>query len=503
MIKFSARLLLALFLPAFLICLMPARASAAGGRLSFSGVDLVEGTYEIYGVDGDGSNQAQLTDYAPNLAGYLGDIVWSPDGSQILYTLFDLGGNNLDLHIMDADGSNDTTITTPTAGVYNGYGGVSWVGGKILYMQLDSNNGHFNIRSVNSDGTDNVALTSSNNDTCPVWVNDDTIAFVSTRDGNNEVYTMGADGSNETNISNNAALDGVYLGVLCTLQPSPDGTSLVFSSKRDEPVSGSDLFTMDIDGGNVTKIFDQETGLTGLAKWSHDGTKIAFVTDDGDTNNVYTVNADGTDGQALTTDGNNGYRSGEGLFYGLDWSPDDTRLAFMSDGNADNPTIWTMNADGSDKTQVLDELLASNPKWQPAGGGDGEDLNGDGTPDSEQPNISGYISPITGKTVVIDVGEGCEITTDDIERESALEVTDSNYSYPHGLFEFAGDCGDPGFTTTVHLYYYDVDPDGFVFRKYNPNTSEYATLGAADLTNNYRWPRRYCRSLRYYRRRYA
>lgn len=52
------------------------------------------------------------------------------------------------------------------------------------------------------------------------------IAFMSSRDGNSEIYTMNADGSTQTNISNNAAAD-VYPAW------SPDGTQIVFESGRD------------------------------------------------------------------------------------------------------------------------------------------------------------------------------------------------------------------------------------------------------------------------------
>ena len=59
--------------------------------------------------------------------------------------------------------------------------------------------------------------------------------FVSTRDGNREIYTMNSDGSNPTNISNNDAAD---------YQPSwsPDGTKIAFSSDRD---GNSEIYVMD------------------------------------------------------------------------------------------------------------------------------------------------------------------------------------------------------------------------------------------------------------------
>ncbi len=108
-----------------------------------------------------------------------------------------------------------------------------------------------------------------------------------------------------------------------------------------------------------------------------------------------------------------------------------------------------------------------------------DDLNGDNIQDSEQNNLSGYTSSITGKKVLIDVGSGCEITTDDLMRESSLTVKDPGYEYENGLFDFAGDCGTPGFTTTIKLYYYGISKAGLIVRKYNPTTHAFTNLSAS------------------------
>jgi DNA-binding beta-propeller fold protein YncE len=117
-----------------------------------------------------------------------------------------------------------------------------------------------------------------------------------------------------------------------------------------------------------------------------------------------------------------------------------------------------------------------------ANGTSGEDLNGDGIPDSAQPNVGGYISPVTGKLVAIDVGEGCELTVDDMTTEAQLGVQDPAYEYANGLWDFEADCGTPGYTTTISLYYYDVSPDGLVLRKHNPLTNAFFTIEDASIS---------------------
>ena len=70
------------------------------------------------------------------------------------------------------------------------------------------------------------------------------IAFVSMRDGNEEIYVMDADGGNQINLTNNAADDR---------EPawSPDGKKIAFSTLRDV---NAEIYVMDADGSNVTNV---------------------------------------------------------------------------------------------------------------------------------------------------------------------------------------------------------------------------------------------------------
>src|SRR3990170_1838494 len=70
------------------------------------------------------------------------------------------------------------------------------------------------------------------------------IAFESDRDGNYELYTMNADGSGQTNLTNNAAYDTHAVW-------SPDGMKIAFTSDRD---GNYDVYVMNANGSGQTNL---------------------------------------------------------------------------------------------------------------------------------------------------------------------------------------------------------------------------------------------------------
>ena len=76
-------------------------------------------------------------------------------------------------------------------------------------------------------------------DYSPAWSPDGSkIAFQSIRDGNWEIYSMDADGSNQINLSNDAGYDGFPSW-------SPDGSRIIFESYRND---NGEIFVMNADG---------------------------------------------------------------------------------------------------------------------------------------------------------------------------------------------------------------------------------------------------------------
>src|SRR5438477_2477746 len=90
--------------------------------------------------------------------------------------------------------------------------------------------------------------------------------------------------------------------------------------------------------------------------------RIAFVLYQNDPANgrdIYTIASDGTGEQRLTTS--------PGDDTSPKWSPDGTRIAFVSnrDGNAE---LYVMNADGTGQTRLTNDAdIERRPSWTPDG----------------------------------------------------------------------------------------------------------------------------------------
>ena len=79
---------------------------------------------------------------------------------------------------------------------------------------------------------------------------------------------------------------------------SPDRKRILFSSRRDGQRK-SDLYTMDPDGGNVSRLTDTPGAGEGSAKISQDGTQIAYVQDASDGWSVWLMRTDGPEQRRL------------------------------------------------------------------------------------------------------------------------------------------------------------------------------------------------------------
>lgn len=216
--------------------------SSDGSRIVFASNR--DGTYDIYVVDVDGSGLTRLTD------GPSGDFSprWSPDGKRIA---FSRGGS---LMVMDSDGGNARQITEPNVGATAEpceagafLGGWSPDGKQLTFYVTSSARDIKQICIINVDGSGLQAVVSepAGYQVEPAWSPDGQwIVYRSIREGNNEIYKVRPDGSEDTNLTNNPAID---------LEPdwSPDGDWIVFSSNRGGQFN---LHIMKADGGDVARV---------------------------------------------------------------------------------------------------------------------------------------------------------------------------------------------------------------------------------------------------------
>ncbi|MCH8978080.1 MAG: PD40 domain-containing protein, partial [Armatimonadetes bacterium] len=112
---------------------------------------------------------------------------------------------------------------------------------------------------------------------------DTKIAFVSERNGNEEIYVMNMDGTGQRRLTNNPAVDS-------SPSFSPDGTKIAFSSTRD---GDFEIYVMNADGTGQTNLTNS-AAIDGNPSFSPDGSKIAFSSDRSGNQEVYVMNVDGT-----------------------------------------------------------------------------------------------------------------------------------------------------------------------------------------------------------------
>lgn len=101
-----------------------------------------------------------------------------------------------------------------------------------------------------------------------------------------------------------------------------------------------------VEAGNALQL-TSDPATDWNAVWSPDGTRIAFVSQRSGSNNIWIMSADGTNQTQLTKLKN---------AYSPSWSPDGTKIAFESSGD-----IWTVNTDGTGLTQ-----LTTSSSWEGA-----------------------------------------------------------------------------------------------------------------------------------------
>ena len=209
---------------------------------------------------------------------------------------------------------------------------------------------------MNADGTNLQNLTQLTDAVSPRWSRDGLkITFTKCypeQNNRSEIWMMNADGSEQISI-----VEGHGSSFFA------NGTKLIYISAK---TGNSEIYTCDIDGTNQLKITSTAESEYNMDV-SPDGTMVIYTlianSTDINTWEIYCMNMDGTNVTRLT---NNSYLDEQAR-----WSPDGNRIAFISSrGNSSQRSeVYIMNADGTGAKKVTNANSRSNsanlPSWKP------------------------------------------------------------------------------------------------------------------------------------------
>ena len=271
-----------------------------------------------------------------------------PNGTWSLFIVDDGGGDTgsltggweLQLTTTTCGGPAPTPTPSPSPGLVR----------EIAFQS--SRDGDMEIFTMNADGSAQTQETNNSaGDFTPKFSADgNRIVFMSDRDGNPEIYVMNADGSGETRLTNDPRSDGI---------PSflPDGR-IVFQRFITVVPTNIDIFIMNADGTGQTAL-TSHPDADSAPHASPDGTRIVFSSTRDGNSEIYVMNTDGTGQTRLTNNAAIDARS--------QFSPDGGRIVFESTRDGNNE-IYYMNADGSDPRRVTNNAANDfTPSFSPDG----------------------------------------------------------------------------------------------------------------------------------------
>jgi Tol biopolymer transport system component len=261
---------------------------------------------DICVINDDGTGLVNLTN---SPAVYDIQPVWSPDGTRIAFassrtTVATNTDGNIEIFVMNADGSNvvQQTFTTTGLGEFINSYEPSWnpAGTQIAFEGWRSSGFPQIIKiTVNGNGSETV-LTNPNDfasNFSPDWSPDGTKILFTSSLGQQDIHVINADGSGETNLTPDT-LGWDERGAVW----SPDGSRFAFTDTRfwSIPDFNTEIFVRNADGTAEVQVTDHPS-IDEEASWSPDGTEIAFSSARGGSYDIWSIAAPPPGGAAQIT----------------------------------------------------------------------------------------------------------------------------------------------------------------------------------------------------------
>ncbi len=138
---------------------------------------------------------------------------------------------------------------------------------------------------------------------------------------------------------------------------SPDGQKIAFVTVEGDPESlqsNREIYVVDLNNLQVTNV-SRSPSWDYSPSWSPDGKKIAFNSDRAGQEDIWLVNADGSDPVNLT-------RTRRVYEFCPAWSPDGSKFAFIVRGQ-----LWVLGSDGTSRRLLVDPRICNfkHYTWSP------------------------------------------------------------------------------------------------------------------------------------------
>ncbi len=252
---------------------------------------------------------------------------WSPDGKRLAFARQEADSTHMWQYVCDPGKTDAARRLLPDYDEPH-FDATFVPGGSRLLLcmiRFIGTQGNLDIFAVNADGSGRKPIIAEEqgklvHQEWPAWSPDGKrLAFSSTHDGNQEIYTAALDGSDVVRLTQHPGHDAHPCW-------SPDGKSIAFVTDRWG--TGLEIARVRPDGSGVTRLTDSR-GLDDYPAYSRDGKRLAFVSNRDGQLEVYVANADGSHPVNIS-------RNPLGDTFPT-WAPDGRGVTFVSerDGGSD------------------------------------------------------------------------------------------------------------------------------------------------------------------------
>jgi len=211
-------------------------------------------------------------------------VTWTPDG-RIVYS--SIAGGNVDLWIMNADGTNQKQLTSDAAMDYSPY-----VSPDGRYIFFGSMRGPMpSVWRMDIDGNNLKQVTDQEDYLQDLTPDGKWVIYSSWRTTKQSLWRVSIDGGQPEQISN------LFIS---NARVSPDGKFLACKYRDEDPNSPIRLIILPIEGGTPLKSFDLLPTTNGSPEWSPDGKSVTIGDSRTGTLNLWSFPLDGGPMKQLT-----------------------------------------------------------------------------------------------------------------------------------------------------------------------------------------------------------